>query len=164
MQEFLGTGRLCNSPKIRKTEKGQTATFTVAFPREYQRKDAPNTDFLRCVAFDKKADFAEKYLHKGMKVEIKGELRTGSYQEEGKKISTVEIHLSYLNFGESKSANEKYQESASQSPMEEKETIYDPEQGDFGGFMGMDGLITCPECGSTIPDAVACCECGAVIK
>lgn len=69
-----------------------------------------NADFIPCVAFGKKAEFVEKYTHKGTKVIVEGEIRTGSYtNREGRKVYTTEIYVSDIEFAESKAAAEQNQ-------------------------------------------------------
>lgn len=62
-------------------------------------------DFIRCVAFGKAAEFAEKYLRKGMKIAVGGRILTGSYtNNEGNKVYTFEVAVNEHEFCESKSA------------------------------------------------------------
>lgn len=56
------------------------------------------------------AEFVEKYTHKGTKVIVEGEIRTGSYtNREGRKVYTTEIYVSDIEFAESKAAAEQNQ-------------------------------------------------------
>ena len=48
-------------------------------------------DFINCVAFDRAAEFAEKYFRQGMRVLVSGRIQTGSYvNKEGQKVYTTE--------------------------------------------------------------------------
>lgn len=59
------------------------------------------------VAFAKSAEFAEKYLRKGMKIAISGRIQTGSYtNRDGAKVYTTDIVVEEHDFCESRSANE----------------------------------------------------------
>jgi single-strand DNA-binding protein len=51
---------------------------------------------------DKKAGFAKNYLHKGTKIIATGEVQTGSYEKDGKKIFTMDIIVTDTEFAESK--------------------------------------------------------------
>ena len=64
------------------------------------------TDFLPCVAFNKTAEFAEKYLAKGIRVAIEGRIQTGSYtNSEAKKVYVTEIVVERQEFLEKKIRN-----------------------------------------------------------
>nr|UWI01052.1 MAG: single-stranded DNA binding protein [Bacteriophage sp.] len=57
-----------------------------------------------------RTEFVEKYTHKGTKVIVEGEIRTGSYtNREGRKVYTTEIYVSDIEFAESKAAAEQNQ-------------------------------------------------------
>ena len=77
-------GRLTNDPDARTTPSGkQVARYTLAVDRKGKDKGA---DFIRCVAFDRTAEFAGKYLNKGMKIAVTGTIHTDSYEKDGQKI------------------------------------------------------------------------------
>ena len=66
----------------------------------------PEADFLPCVAFNKTAEFAEKYLAKGIRVAIEGRIQTGSYtNSEAKKVYVTEIVVERQEFLEKKTRN-----------------------------------------------------------
>ena len=75
-------GRLTRDPKIRHEMYEGTdivyADYTLAVERRPRsnKPDAPTADFIPCEASGKSAEFAEKYLKQGMKIGIKGQLRT----------------------------------------------------------------------------------------
>ena len=72
MQHFICTGRLCDNPSITQGQKSKRAYFQIAISRDIRKEGAPDADFLNCVAFKDRADFVEKYLRKGMKIEVMG--------------------------------------------------------------------------------------------
>lgn len=105
------SGRLTKDPDIRYST-GQNAmcvsNFTLAVDRS--RIDANGNreaDFIRCVAFGKRAEWMQKYTHKGMKLEVRGRWQTGSYKDNstGATIYTNDCYCDEVNFGESKSAS-----------------------------------------------------------
>lgn len=67
MQYFVCTGRLCDNPSITQGQISKRAYFQIAVSRDIRREGGPEADFFNCVAFKERADFAEKYLKKGMK-------------------------------------------------------------------------------------------------
>ena len=103
-------GRLTADPEIKTGAKKdgtefKTATFTLAVDGY---KD--HTDFIRVVAFDKKAEVIEKYFKKGNKILIKGRINTGSYtNKDGQKVYTTDVYLDELDFCESKQSEQPQQ-------------------------------------------------------
>lgn len=108
MNKAIISGRLTAAPKVRYTQDGKAiASFGVAV--DYSKDE---TSFLNCTAFDRNAEFAEKYLNKGSRVEICGRIKTGSYTQDGRKVYYTEITVSELAFGESKAEAESRQQTA----------------------------------------------------
>lgn len=82
-------GRLTKDPEFRTSNDLSIARYTLAVDR--RGKDEP-ADFIRCVAFGKTAQFAEKYLSKGSQIGITGSIRTGSYKDKnGNTVYTTEV-------------------------------------------------------------------------
>lgn len=79
------------------------AKYSLAVDRKGTKGEEKQTDFLNCVCFGKTAEFAEKYLHKGMKIIVIGRIQTGSYtNKEGQKVNTTDIIVEEHEFAESK--------------------------------------------------------------
>ena len=98
MNHFCGIGRLTKDPDIKVANNDlKIARYTLAIDR---MKDG--TDFISCVAFGKSAEFAEKYLNKGMKIAIEGRIQTGSYDKNGQKFYTTDIIVDRHEFCERK--------------------------------------------------------------
>ena len=75
------------------------ARYTLAVNRQYKRENEQEADFLRCIAFGRTAELAERYLAKGMKVAVEGRIQTGSYTDrEGQKIYTTDIVVERQEF------------------------------------------------------------------
>lgn len=106
MNRFIGIGRLTREPEVRYTTgENQTAVarYTLAVDRTYKRDGEQTADFISCVAFGKQGEFAEKYLHKGMKIAVEGRIQTGSYDgKDGKKVYTTDIIVERHEFCESR--------------------------------------------------------------
>ena len=104
------TGRLTRDPDIRYTDSGVCiARFTLAVDRRFKTENGPTADFISCIAFNKLAEFVEKYFRKGMKMELTGRIQTGSYtNQEGNKIYTTDVVAEQLGFGESKGASQSH--------------------------------------------------------
>lgn len=104
MNKVILMGRLTKDPVVRSTQSGkEIAQFTLAVDR---RKGEQSADFISCQAWEKKAEFAEKYLKKGTKVALSGHIQTGSYTDrDGKKVYTTDIVVEDIEFAESKKAD-----------------------------------------------------------
>lgn len=95
-------GRLTRDPEIRVTQDGQTviAKFGIAVDRRGKDQKA---DFFNVTAFNKTAQFAEKYLRKGTKIAICGRIQMDEYtNKEGQKVTNVIIIADEVEFCEKK--------------------------------------------------------------
>lgn len=90
-------GRLTADPIIVFSGETKIARYTLAVDRS--NKD---TDFITCVCFKNGADFAERFLHKGVKVGVTGSLQTGSYEKNGVKHYTSDVIVNTHTFCENK--------------------------------------------------------------
>ena len=148
MNKTILVGRLTRDPDIRYTQSENSrmvASYTLAVDRRRVNSDGTrDADFIRCVAFDRQAEFAERYLHQGMKIGITGRIQTGSYtNSEGQKVYTTDVIIEEQEFMESKAVSQRSQETYQQreqavayTPKQEQETVYTQEG--FGeGFMNI---------------------------
>ena len=109
MNKVILMGRLTRDPDVRVTagEKQMTiARYTLAVDRRRKSDNGEQTaDFISCVAFDRAAEFAEKYFHQGMRVLITGRIQTGSYtNKDGQKVYTTDVIVEDQEFADSKGA------------------------------------------------------------
>ena len=106
MNEVVLAGRLTADPEVKYTtgqEPMAIAMYTLAVQRDFKNKDGKyEADFIRCKAFGKRGEFAEKYLHKGIKIMVKGRLQSGSYDKDGQKHYTTDLIVDKHEFCESK--------------------------------------------------------------
>ena len=112
MNRVILMGRLTRDPEVRYSQGENAmaiARYTLAVDRRSGRNsnsDGNNTDFINCVAFGRQAEFAEKYLRKGVKMLITGRIQTGSYtNKDGVRVYTTDIVVDDQEFAESKNAN-----------------------------------------------------------
>lgn len=102
MNNVVLIGRLTKDPEVREYGKGKNAGLVANYTLAVDR-DKENTDFIRCVAFGSGAEFVEKYLSKGMKIAVYGEIRTGSYENKaGDTVYTTEVFAKAHEFCEKK--------------------------------------------------------------
>lgn len=110
MNKWIGMGRLTRDPEVSYSTNtnGQMAIarYTLAVDRRFKRDGDQSADFIRCVAFGKSGEFAEKYLHQGTKLVVEGRIQTGSYQDkDGKTVYTTDVVVENQEFAESKAAS-----------------------------------------------------------
>src|SRR5699024_12049136 len=72
MNKVILMGRLTRDPDIRYSQGERQmaiARYTLAVDRRGRGNNGEATaDFIQCVAFDRAAEFAEKYFHQGTKI------------------------------------------------------------------------------------------------
>ncbi len=101
-------GRIAKEPEI-KYSQGENAvafgSYTIACDRPVKRDAEPITDFIYCKVVGKTAEFAEKYLRKGMKIAINGRIQVDSWKDaDGNTKSTTYVQVLQHEFCESKSS------------------------------------------------------------
>ena len=96
-------GRLTADPEITSTQSGTTiARYTVAVDRKFAKDGQQKTDFFTCTSFGKQAEFVEKFLKKGVKVVVSGEMRLDTVQKDGKNVTYPKVAVNEIEFAESK--------------------------------------------------------------
>ncbi len=124
MNRVILMGRLTRDPEVRYSQTNMPiARYTLAVDRRGRRgQDDSNqqtADFINIVAFDRAADFAQKYFHQGMRVLVSGRIQTGSYtNKDGMKVNTFEIVVDDQEFADSKNSGDSsgYQPSSRPAP------------------------------------------------
>lgn len=132
MNKIILMGRLTKDPEVRYSQGNNTmaiARYTLAVERKFKRDGELNADFINCIAFGKNGEFAEKYLHKGMKILVEGRWQSGRYtNRDGQKVYTNDCVVESCEFAESKNASQ------SERPQPAPQT-------DSDGFMSIpDGI------------------------
>ena len=122
MNKVVLMGRLTRDPEVRYSQGAEPlaiARYTLAVDRRFVRRDSGNeqtADFIQCVAFDRAAEFAEKYLRQGTKMLVTGRIQTGSYtNRDGQRVYTTEVIIEDQEFAESKNGSNAAPQSASGS-------------------------------------------------
>ena len=95
-------GRLTRDPELRHTGSGTpVCSFSIAIDNGYGENR--QTDFINCVAWNKTAEFVEKYFTKGRMIIVVGRISTRTWEgQDGKKNYVTEVVASEVSFGESK--------------------------------------------------------------
>lgn len=110
MNKVILMGRLTKDPDVRYSQGEKPmaiARYTLAVDRKIKRDGEASADFINCIAFGKNGEFAEKYLHKGIKILVEGRWQSGSYtNRDGQKVYTNDCVVESFEFAESKNANQ----------------------------------------------------------
>ena len=101
MNKVMLIGRVTKDVDVDATPNGKKfARYTLAVDRRGE-----GADFISCVAFEKGAEFAGKYLTKGTKIAVEGRIQTGSYtNRDGQKVYTTDVIVEQQEFVEPKKA------------------------------------------------------------
>lgn len=141
MNKVILMGRLTRDPEVRYSnnsngEQLAIARYTLAVDRRGKATDNNTTaDFIRCVAFGRSGEFAEKYFHQGTKIVAEGRIQTGSYHDkEGKTVYTTEVVVENQEFAESKASA---QLNASQQNAPQQNSTQPQQQPMSDGFMNI---------------------------
>ena len=116
------TGRLAQDVTVRQTANGKpVANFSIAVQRNTKNENGQyDADFFNVTCFNSTAEFAEKYLVKGVKIEISGRIQNDSWTDkDGNKRTSTVIYANNIGFAESKKAA---QENGSQTQTKAQPT------------------------------------------
>lgn len=108
MNQSIMMGRLVQDPQVKYIENSKGDEMAVAnFRLAVNRKFSEETDYFPCSAFGRLAEFAEKYLFKGIKIVVNGRMENNNYTtKEGDKVYGVCFKLDDIEFAESKNAGQ----------------------------------------------------------
>ena len=102
-------GRMTKDVELRRTNSGKAvASFTLAVNKDFKNEQGSyDADFIDCVAFEQKAEAISKYVHKGDRFAVLGQLATRSYEnKDGKKVKVTEVKVTGFDFLENKKQTE----------------------------------------------------------
>ena len=98
-------GNLGKDPEVRDAKGVAIANLTLATNKTWKTSDGEQkskTEWHRLTCFKKTAELAEKYLHKGSKIYVEGELQTRSYEKDGVTKYSTEVLVNNIQFLDSK--------------------------------------------------------------
>ena len=113
MNKVILIGRLTKDVELRNTSNGTpVATFTLAVDRNYTNQNGQReADFINIIAWRKQAEFCEKYIKKGNRIGIEGNIQTRNYEDKnGQKHYITEVVAENIQFLESKPKTNKHDE------------------------------------------------------
>lgn len=112
-------GRLTRDAELKSSTSG-TSYYRNGIAVDRKGKDA-GTDFFNLLAFNKTAEFLDKYFRKGSKIAISGHLQSGEYtKQDGTKVTTVEIVVEECDFCESKGESKSESNPTQNAPQSTK--------------------------------------------
>lgn len=101
MQRIVITGNLTADPTLRATQNGTSVcSFTLAVNRRFPGADGQKqTDFFRVLAWRGLADTCAKYLAKGRKAAVIGELQARTYEaKDGTTRMSLDVSADEVEF------------------------------------------------------------------
>ena len=115
MQKITFIGNLCSDPEVRSTPNGITVTtLVVAVDRKF--KDAQGdkkTDFFRVVCWRQLGEICAKFLSKGKKIAVVGELQARTYEaKDGTTRMSLDVQADEVEFLSPKQHGEAHDEPA----------------------------------------------------
>ena len=97
MNKITIIGNLTKDPETRTTPNGNTVcTFTVAVNRK--KASEPTTDFFRVNAWGKLGELCARFLGKGRKVAVVGELQARTYESNGQTRLSLDVVADEVEF------------------------------------------------------------------
>lgn len=100
-------GNLTKDIEVKQTQSGMVLTnFDIAVARAFKNKQTgeTETDFIRCQAWGKTAEFLARYFSKGKSVVVEGDLRNNNYTDQnGVKHYGFVVNVQTVGFAGNKS-------------------------------------------------------------
>ncbi len=109
MNRIVLMGRLTRDPVLKYSQNNNTAVarYGLAVDKRHTSSQGSGADFFQVVSFGRKAEFAAKYLYKGIKIIVSGSVNTGSFtNRDGENVPSFEVIAEEQEFAESKAVNE----------------------------------------------------------
>lgn len=112
-------GRLVRDNKLEYTTSGKAyLKNALAIDRRGE-----GTDFVNIIAWEKTAEFIDKYFHKGNKIGIVGRLQSSSYKKDNKTFYSLDVVVEGVTFCESKTTEDVLLSNNSNSMLQVDENI-----------------------------------------
>lgn len=119
MNKITIIGNLTRDPEVRTTQTGiNVCSFSVAVNRKGR---AEGTDYFRCTCWRGLADIAGKYLSKGKKVAVIGQVTIGSYRDRnGEMHHNLEVTADDIELLSPRDADQEHQQQERESIQNEQ--------------------------------------------
>lgn len=126
MNKVFLSGNVTADPNSGQSDSGVTyCRFTLAVSRRFSKEDV--TDFFNIVTFKNTADYCAKYIEKGIRATVIGNIQTRSYEKDGVKRTSIDIVAEEveINFKSKAGSNDERPESKARAPKKELEDTND---------------------------------------
>lgn len=119
MNKIILTGNLTADPERRSTPNGiSVCSFTIAVNKKFT-KDGDTAQFFRIHAWRQLGDLCAKYLSKGRKIAVIGELEGRTYEgKDGRTRISLEVTADEIEFLSPKGESEKPVEQMTSNDLE----------------------------------------------
>ena len=116
------SGRLGRDPELKSTNNGNSvANFSVAVDQGFG--DQKTTSWVRCVAWQKTAEFVTKFFQKGDMIILSGRLQGRTWEQDGVKREVLEVVAEKIDFAGEKKKSQSNVERALASEPEAEDPI-----------------------------------------
>lgn len=133
MNKVILMGRLTKDPEVRYSSQSAeplaVANYTLAVNRRFKRQGEPDADFIRCVAFGKMGEFAEKYFKKGQMISVVGRLQIRLAETTEGKYWDTKVIIEEQHFAESKGSGEHNSQAKNNQTQEASDGFYPIDEG-----------------------------------
>ena len=105
MNKVILIGRVTKDIELKTMPNGKSViNFTLAVNRDYKNAQGEyDADFIDCVAFEQKAETISRYVRKGDRFSVYGNINTRTYKrEDGSTAKVFEVKVDGFEFLESK--------------------------------------------------------------
>lgn len=110
MNSIVIMGRAVRDAEIKYSNRENSVAYgnyTLAVDRPYRKDKDTETDFIMCKVVGKSAEFAEKYITKGIKMVVRGRMQIDKYKDtDGNQKSITYVQVEQQEFAESKKSGE----------------------------------------------------------
>lgn len=101
MNQVVLMGNLGADPELRQTEKSallkmRLATSEVWFGKDGKKNES--TEWHQVTVWGERAETLAKFLSKGRRILVVGKIKTRSYERDGEKRYSTEIHADHIEF------------------------------------------------------------------
>ena len=106
MNKTIINGYLGKEPEVKVTPNGKkVCSFGLAVDDGKDANGEKKTQWIDCVAWEQRAEFLERYIHKGDKILVEGKLTSRQYERNGEQRKVTEVLCDRLEIERSKEAN-----------------------------------------------------------
>lgn len=117
MQKLTIIGNLTRDPDTNQVGEKSVCNFTVAVSRRKKLEGQPEADFFRVAAWGKLGENCQKYLAKGRKIAVVGQVSTRPYTDkDGNARASLDVYAEEVEFLSSNSQGGEQAAAPAQDP------------------------------------------------